>query len=159
MTRGGKRRISPVERAGLAVQRNRPVQQLVVGRARDLNDEVVPGIHVWIARNAGGNPSVIGIVPDVPFMAVLDTALVTPRESHAVKELVHIKLKRLRQTGVAAVEIHVVGEVVERWDQGVAAVGKPLGREVANQMVVPKNIGIGYVSANVVLGRIAGKRD
>src|SRR5579864_4029264 len=125
---------------------------MVVRRPRYLNDEVVPGVHVWIARNAGGNPSVIGIVPDVPFVAVLDTALVTPRESHAVKELVDIELKRLSHISVAAIEIHVVGEVVKRWHKRVAAVGQSLGRKVADQVVVPENIGVRQVPAEVELG-------
>src|SRR6202051_1968238 len=97
--------------------------------------------------------------PNIPHMRTSNPALGTPSESHAIEKLVDIKLQSLRHIEVAAVEIHVVGEVVKGRYEGMARVGKPLRREVADQVVVPEDIRIRLGSADVELGRVARKRN
>src|ERR1700687_2831011 len=97
------------------------------------------------------------VVPNIPHMRTFNPALGTPSESHAIEKLVDIKLQRLRHIEVAAVEIHVVGEVVKCRYESMARVGKPLRREVADQVVVPEYIRIRLGSADVELGRVARK--
>src|ERR1700686_1765103 len=95
------------------------------------------------------------VVPNIPHLRTFNPALGPPSESHAVKKLVDIKLQSLRHIEGAEVEIHVVGEVVKGRYEGMARVGKPLRRKVADQVVVPEDIRIRLGSADVELRRVA----
>ena len=85
-----------IESVRYSVESDRLVEQLIAGGALHLNCQMVPGIRIGIARDTGGNPATIEVIPDVPFVAACDAAFVTPDEAHAIEELIHIELHRLR---------------------------------------------------------------
>src|ERR1700688_389759 len=86
---------SPVEVVRNSVQRDRLVQQFVGRGPLSMDGQVVPGIIVRIARNAGGNPMLVNVVPDIPLVAASNSTLLTPDESQSIKELIEIELDRL----------------------------------------------------------------
>jgi hypothetical protein len=53
------------------------------------------------------------IVPSVPLVAAVNSALMTPDVGLAVHKLVYVELQGLRVTGISNPEIHVIGEVVQ----------------------------------------------
>src|SRR5207302_7786645 len=93
--------------------------------------------------------------PHIPLMPSSDTALVTPDERFSAEELVDIELQRLGSSDVVGVEPNVVSEVVQARNQRLFCIGQALGREVADQVIVPQRVGILSVSADVVLGSVA----
>ena len=54
------------------------------------------------------------IVPDVPFVAACDPALMAPDEGLSIDELVDIEFQRLRCRQIRAEKIDVVNEIVSR---------------------------------------------
>src|SRR4029077_4913154 len=116
-----------------------------------LNREVIPRILIRVAGNTGWHPLCVDVVPDIPFVSTRNPALVSPRKAHTVEELVYVELKSLRSTQIAAVEVDVVGEAMESRYQSVISVGHTLGRKISNQMVIPEDVGVVHVSADVVL--------
>src|SRR5215831_19543352 len=118
---------------------------------------MVPLILQRVAGDASSYPFHVDVIPDVPLVPAFYAALMTPRKSHAVEELVNVELERLRHSQIASIKVDVVGEVVQRWNQRVIGIGQPLRRKISDQMVIPEHIGIVHVSANVELRRLAGK--
>lgn len=119
---------------------------------------MVPGVVLWVARNAGRNPFLVDVVVDVPFVAAGDAALMSPDERFSEGELVDIELESLRGRNVLRVKIDVVYEVMKIGDEGVTAVRNSLRRKAANEVIVPKNIGVGARTADVVLGGFSAHR-
>ncbi len=119
---------------------------------------MVPGIVVRVAGNSGRNPVLIEVVPDIPFVAAGDAALMSPDEAEIVEELIDIKLHRLGKVQVGAVEINVISEVVVSGNESLIGIGHALRRECADQMVVEKSIRIDGGAAKIVLRRRAAHR-
>src|SRR5438309_3403231 len=130
--RSGVWRIFPVECFGHSVKRERLVQHFVVGSALELNDDVVPGVAGWIARDAGGNPLRVDVIPDSPHLAVHDLALGPKVIAGVVEELSDIELDVFRETEVGAVEVGVVREIVDGFGEGVVFVGQALRGAIAD---------------------------
>src|SRR5436853_7517831 len=85
---------------------------MIVGRALHLDGQVIPGIVVGIAGDAGGMPLLSLVVPDVPLMAAGDTTFVSPDEGLAVHELIDIELESLGGGDISDVEVDVLSETV-----------------------------------------------
>lgn len=110
--------------------------------ALHLNGHVVPLIVERIAGHSGGIPFLTGVVPSVPFVPARNPALMSPDIGLAVDELIDVELKRLRGANVAGEKVYVVHKVVRVGVDAVVAVRPTLGREVPDQMVVPKYVGV-----------------
>lgn len=137
-----RRTLVVVECRGLSVERNRLEQEMVIRGPLDLNYEMIPRVARGIACHSSRMPFLARIVPDVPLMAALDPALVSPNVGLAVNKLVNIKLQSLRDTGITYVEVNVVREVVHTRDDGAIRIGQSLRREVTDQVIVPQDIRI-----------------
>ena len=85
-------------------------------------------------------------------------ALVAPNKRLSPGELVDIKFQSLGNRQVLHVKVYVVNEVVERRNQGVAAVMNALRREISDDVIVPQDIGEGLCSSDMMLSRIATER-
>ena len=80
---------------GHAVQCDGLVQQFVAGGPLNLQRQVVPGIIVGVAGNAGRDPTLADIIPDIPNVAAGYFALGAPDEAHPAEELIDIEFQRL----------------------------------------------------------------
>src|ERR1700692_5096202 len=121
-----------VESMSYSVQSNGLVQQFVAGGALHLKCQMVPRIGIGVARDTGGNPTLVEVVPAIPFVTAGDAAFVTPNEAHTIEELVDIELQRLSRSGTAHPKICIVGEVMIRRHQRVIRVGDSLRGEGAD---------------------------
>ena len=148
--RGRRGILVVVESRSHSVECDRLEQELIVRGALDLKNEMVPGICHRIAGNASRMPLLAGIVPDVPLVAPSDPAFMSPNVGVAVNELVDIELQRLRDAEIFDVKIDIVGEVVEVGDDRMVGVGHALRGEVPDQVVVPEDIGVVGLPANVM---------
>src|SRR5258708_39987878 len=102
----------PVDLVGYSVQSDGLIQQIVVRCPLYVDRQMIPGVVLRLARNAGGRPLLVLVVIDVPFVPVRNTAFVAKDETLVVKELVDIKLQRLRKSQIISIKVHIVGEVV-----------------------------------------------
>ena len=74
-----------------AVERDGLIQQLIIRGALHLDDQMVPSILQRIAGDASGHPLPRDVIPDVPFVAATDSALVSPGEAEVIEELVNVE--------------------------------------------------------------------
>ena len=117
----------------------------------NLNGQVVPLIIEWMARHSGGMPLVSWVVPNVPLIAAGNAALVSPNIGLAVHELIDIELQGLRCADVIAKKIYVIDKVVRFGVDAVARVRHSLRRELADQVIIPKRVGIRRLAADIEL--------
>src|SRR5256885_6654033 len=109
-----------------------------------------------MARNSRRHPLRIFVVPNGPLVPIRNPAFMPKDETHSAKELVDIKLERLCQPQVVAIEIDVVREVVDRRNQAAFAVHSSLRRERPDEVVVPQSVRIRSTAAKIELrGRAA----
>src|SRR5215813_9237645 len=101
---------------------------------------MIPGVIVGITRNTRGNPRIIDIVPDIPFMSARHAALGAPNEAHPIEVLVNVEFEDLRNRQARGEKVCVVREIMNRWNQNVIDVWQPLGRVLADYRIRPENI-------------------
>src|ERR1700722_3549537 len=147
-----------VESGRVSVERDRLEQELIVGGALDLNNEMVPGVCYGIAGDTGWVPGPSGIVPDVPLIATGDAAFMSPNVGVAANELVDIEFQRLRDAEIFDVKIDVVSEVVKGRDDRLVGVGHALRGEVPDQVIVPEDIGVVGLAADLHEACVAAER-
>src|SRR5438445_5601667 len=143
-----------VESGGLTVEDNGLEQQMIVGCALHLDGQVIPGIIVGIAGDAGGMPLLSLVIPDVPLMAAGDTTFVSPDEGLAVHELIDIELESLGGGDISAVEVDVVSEIVGVGVNFLIHVGEAVGRKITDEVIVPERVSVLSLAADVELGCI-----
>src|ERR1700677_4054185 len=97
--------VGPVKVTGDAIQCNGLIGQLVVGSSLHLNGEMIPRVAFRIARDSSRYPVSALVIPNVPFVAAGDAALMAEDESHIAEKLVDIELQRLRRSQVISKEI------------------------------------------------------
>src|ERR1700676_3647389 len=131
---------------------------MIIGGSLHVNCQMVPCIADGIARSAARNPILAGIAPGIPLMASSNSAFMSPDEGFSIHKLVDIELQRLRYLDVRNPEIHIVGEIVKAWREGLAGIRKPLRREVSNQMIVPEHVRKNSLSADVRLSSTSAER-
>ena len=148
----------PAKIAGLPIQRNGLIHQMIVRGPLYLDRQMVPGIVVRMTGNARRNPVGILSVPNIPLVSACDAALVAKNEAHAAEELIDIKLQRLRDPEVISVEIHVIGEVVERRNYRLVAIRHTLRRAGADQLVVPQRVGVRSSASDPKHSRLTADR-
>ena len=144
-----------VDGMGDTVQGNGFEEQAVVRRPLYLNHEVIPSVVLGIARNTSGNPLLVDVVVDVPFVATRDAAFMAPDEAlakFAAHELVDIEFQCLRVRQLRSVEISFVDEIVGAIRERMAVIGKVLSRKRPHQMIVPKNVRISSSATDTMLG-------
>src|ERR1700704_4131493 len=95
-----------------------------------------------MAGYARRNPVLVLVVPNVPFVAACDAALVAKDETHTVEEQINVKLQGLRKAQVISVEVHVISEVAESGTQGLVGVRYALRRSSTDQRIVPQGVGV-----------------
>jgi hypothetical protein len=117
--RRGAGTVVTVHVAGHSVQSNCLVEQLVIGGALPVDRHMIPRVVIRIAGNPGCHPVLIDVVPDIPFVAAGDSALLSPDKTQAVEKLIEIKFQRLRAIKLAAKKVDIVGEVVKGRNDGV----------------------------------------
>src|SRR5258706_6861101 len=147
--------VGPVQGTSYAVESDGLVLELIAGSACNLKRQVIPGVVVWVAGNAGGNPFRVNVVPNLPLVPVSDETLVAPDEAHAVKELVDVELQRLGGSEVRAVKVHVVSEVLVRIHLVMIGIGHALRGEIADQVIVKQGVTVSGGPADVVFGRLS----
>lgn len=118
---------------------------------------MIPSVD-GVASDAGRVPMMSGIIPDIPLMAAGNAALMSPDERMTTEELIDVEFQSLRESYVVGEEVDVISEIVDVGNDGVIEVRQTLRREVANQVIVPKNIGVLSVAADIVLSRISADR-
>ena len=84
--------VSPIEGAGHPVELDGLIGKLIIRGAFDLDGEVVPLVVDGIAGNTSRNPFSAGVIPDIPFVARRDAALVAEDETHAIEKLIDVEL-------------------------------------------------------------------
>src|SRR5690348_13596229 len=147
-------RVIPVQGCRIAIQSNGFKQQVTIGGTLYLDREMVPCVALRIAGDPTGHPMLAAVAPGIPLMATVDAALVAPDVGLPTDELVDIEFQRLRVAGVSDPEIHVISEIVERRNQGLAEVRQPLRGEVADQVIVPEDVS--PLSGTTVVARLGG---
>ena len=121
-----------VDGMGDTVQGDGFEEQTIVGCPLYLDDEVIPSVVFGIARNTSGDPFLVYVVVDVPFVATRDAAFVAPNEAFAElapHELVDIEFQCLRGRQLRSVEIRFIDEIVGVVRERVVRVGKLLTGE------------------------------
>src|SRR6202011_1400267 len=98
---------------------------------------MVPRIVKRFAGSLGGDPSTIDVVPNPPDLAVDHLALRAEHEAEAIEELTDVELNIFGELQVGAVEVGIVGQIMNRGNDGVAGVRQALRGTVADQVVVP----------------------
>lgn len=126
--------------------------------ALDLNSQMIPLIVEWVTRHSGRVPLLSWIVPNVPLVPAGDAALVPPNIRLAVHELIDIELHGLRSADVIAKEIYVIHKIVRLGIDAVVGIRHPLRRELADQVVIPKCVGISCFPSYVELHGFAAER-
>ena len=137
---GRSRPVIAIQRRRVAIEGNRFEQQVAVRSALYIDGQVVPRIALGVAWDPARHPFLRLIRPGVPLISTVNAAFVAPDIGLTTDKLVDVELKCLRVAGVSYPEVNVIGEVVQRRHQGLAEIGKPLRREIADQMVVPEYI-------------------
>src|ERR1700704_705405 len=100
-----------------------------------------------MAGYARRNPVLVLVVPNVPFVATCDAALVAKDETHTVEEQIDVKLQGLRKAQVIPVKVHVISEVVECGNQRPIAVRYALRRSSTDQRIVPQGVRVGRTAS------------
>src|ERR1051326_329587 len=126
----------------MAIKRNGLIRQMVVGSSLHLDSHVIPCTAFRIAGNTCRHPRAFLIIEDVPLISVSDAALMAKDETHAVEELIDIKLQPFGGSEIIAIEIHVIGEIVQSRNQAMIAVECALRGERPDQGIVKQGIGI-----------------
>lgn len=129
-----------------------------VRSALNLNCQVVPLIVERMARHSGGMPLLSRVVPNVPLIAAGDAALVPPNIGLAVHKLIDIELQCLRGADVIAKKICIIDKVMRLGVDAVVSVRHSLRRELADQMIIPKRVGIGRMAADIELHGFPAER-
>jgi len=65
----------PVQVAGLSVERDRLIQQLIIRCPLHLDRDMIPCIAVGIARDPRRDPFRILVVPDIPLISARNTGI------------------------------------------------------------------------------------
>src|SRR5579864_2738717 len=131
---------------------------MVVGSALYLDGQVIPCAAFRIAGNTCRHPRAFLIIENVPLISVGDSALMAIDETHSVEELIDIELQTFGGAKIIAVEIHVVSEIVESWNQTVIGVERTLRGIRTDQMIVEQGIGIRGGSSDPENGGISAHR-
>lgn len=87
-------------------------------------------------------PLLSRVVPNIPFVAPGNAALVSPNVRVAVHKLIDIEFQSLRGSKLIAKKINVIHKIVRRRIDAVTAIGYALRREWSDQVVVPQYIGV-----------------
>ena len=109
---------------------------------------MIPLIVQRMARHAGWTPRLRRVVPNIPFISACDAALVSPNVGLAVYELVDVELQGLKLIEMVAEEVNVVNKVAQVGVDAVVEVRHSLRRELPDQVVVPKHIGVLRLAAD-----------
>src|SRR5579872_6279555 len=128
---------------------------MIVGSALHLDGQVIPCAAFRITGNTCGHPRAFLIIENVPLISVGDSALMAVDETHAVEELIDIELQTFGGAKIIAVEIHVVSEIVESWNQTLVSVERALRGKRSDQRVVKQGIGIRGGSSDPEHGCVA----
>src|SRR5579884_1032491 len=86
------RRIVPVQRRSLAIERNGMEQEVTVRGALHVQGQMIPRVAHRVAGHTAGDPMPTGVAPSIPFMPAINAALMAPNVRLSVDELVDIKL-------------------------------------------------------------------
>ena len=113
-----------------------------------MNGQMIPLVVLWPAANPCRMPFLFWIVPNVPLISASDPALVSPNVRLAVQELIDIELQGLRGVQVFGEEINVVHKIVRIGINAIVTVRHSLRRELADQVVIPKYVGIFHLATN-----------
>src|SRR5581483_1853948 len=115
---------------------------------------MVPSAALRMARNTCRYPLALRVIPNVPLASARNTTFMPEDETHPPEELIDVELQSLRHTEIVSIEIHIVGKVVDRGDDGLIAVVHPLGRVLSDQMVVPKGVGVWRATSHPINRRV-----
>ena len=127
-------------------------EQLILIGSLHLNNDVIPRVVIWIAGDVSGNPCLVLIVPDVPFVTPSDATFMSPDVGFPIHELVNVKLQRLSGCNVGRVKIDIVSKIMKSRDNRMILVRQALRRKIPNEMVIPQNIGESRFAAYIGLG-------
>lgn len=141
-------RVVPVHICGFSVQGDRFKQKMTVRSALHLNGQMIPLVVLWPAANACRMPLLVRIIPNVPLIAACDPAFVSPDVRLTVQKLVDVELQGLRGVQVFGKEINVIHKIVRVGIDVIVAIPHPLGRELADQVIIPKYVRVLGLAAN-----------
>src|SRR4029077_3391125 len=119
---------------------------------------MVPRVVYRIAGNAGREPFLPLIVPNIPFVPARNAAFMSPDKGLAVDKLVDVELQRLRNAYVGCIEVDVVREIANVWYDRTTGIGETLRREISDQVLVPEHIGIDGLAAHIHARRTRAQR-
>ena len=141
-------RIVTVHLGGDVIQRDGNEVDVVIRGTFGLDDEMIPGAALGIARNSALHPMHGLIVPSVPLVPTSNAALVPPDIGLSIDELIDVEFQGLRNRRVSNIEINVVCELV--------IIGNALlVRQASGEFLVPKNVGKYHVPTQAELHGLA----
>src|ERR1051326_2345981 len=115
---------------------------MVVGSALYLDGQVIPCSAFRVAWNTGRHPRPFLIIENIPLISVGDAALMAINKTLAVEELIDVELQSFGGSEIIAIEIHVIGEIVQSRHQTMVSVERALRGERPDEGVVKQGIGI-----------------